>query len=168
MSGKIKLLVMDVDGVLTGGELPYFAAGNKFKTFHVQDGLAIRLWIEAGGAAAIISGRESPAVVTRARDLGISFVEQGVTKKGSAFEAACREFGVVPSEAAVIGDDLPELSLMRRCGYPIAVANAAAVVKRAARYVTRRSGGAGGVAEAIERLLRHNGSWPEVMTRWQA
>lgn len=168
MSGKIKLLVLDVDGVLTNGELPYFATGNEFKTFHVQDGSAIRLWIKSGGAAAIVSGRDSPAVVARAGDLGIGFVEQGVIDKVPAFEAACREFGVAPAEAAVIGDDLPDLPPMQLCGYPIAVANAVAVVKRAARYVTRRGGGAGGVAEAIERLLRHNGTWPQVVARWQA
>ncbi|MBN2563540.1 MAG: HAD hydrolase family protein [Phycisphaerae bacterium] len=164
--GRIRLLILDVDGVLTTGELPYCAAGSEVKVFHVQDGGAIRLWQAAGGVVAVISGRESPAVAARAKDLGIDFVAQGVVDKLPAYEAACREVGLTDAEVSVVGDDLPDLPPMRRCGYPIAVANAVPLVKRAARHVTQRRGGEGAVAEAIERLLRHDGMWSNTTARW--
>jgi 3-deoxy-D-manno-octulosonate 8-phosphate phosphatase (KDO 8-P phosphatase) len=151
---KIKLLILDVDGVLTSGELPYTAAGgNEVRTFYVQDGGAIRCWQASGGVAALISGRESRAVLARAKDLGVDSVTQGVSDKLPAYEAICREVGVADAEVSFIGDDLLDLPPMRRCGYPIAVANAVPQVKRAARYVTRRRGGEGAVAEAIARLM---------------
>jgi 3-deoxy-D-manno-octulosonate 8-phosphate phosphatase (KDO 8-P phosphatase) len=161
---SIKLLILDVDGVLTSGELPYDADGNEIKTFYVQDGGAIRLWQTCGGTAAILSGRQSPAVIARAKDLGINFVIQGVADKLPAYEGLCRQAGASDQETAFIGDDFLDLPPMRRCGYPIAPANAVPMVKRAARYVTRRPGGRGAVAEAVERLLRHNGTWPKAVS----
>ncbi len=162
----IRLLILDVDGVLTDGSLPYDERGNIEKPFYVQDGGAIRLWIRSGGLAAIVSGRTSPAVTTRAKDLGITHVHLAVTDKLPVFEALTKETGVAECEAAFMGDDLLDLSPMRRCGYPIAPANAVAPVKRAARYVTRRSGGAGAVHEAIERLMRLNNWWSGAMKQW--
>lgn len=162
----IRLLVLDVDGVLTGGELPYGPDGNVVKTFHALDGSAIRLWLDAGNVVAIISGRSAPAVDARARDLGVKFVRQGVSDKVPAYEDALRHADVGPEAAAVIGDDYLDLPLLHRCGYPIAVANAVPRVKRAARFVTRRSGGAGAIGEAIERLLRMNEQWPALVRRW--
>jgi 3-deoxy-D-manno-octulosonate 8-phosphate phosphatase (KDO 8-P phosphatase) len=163
----IKLLILDVDGVMTGGDLPYVATGVEVKTFFVQDGGAIRLWLAAGNSAAIISGRDAPAVCTRARDLGITFIRQGVRDKLPPYEEACGQAGVSDDQVAFVGDDWLDLPPMRRCGYPIAVANAASAVKRAARYVTRRNGGQGGVSEAIERLFRHNGQWSTATAKWR-
>lgn len=162
----IRLLILDVDGVLTAGELPYEAAGNIEKVFYVQDGGAIRNWQRMGGQMAIISGRTSPAVTTRAKDLGVTHLHMAVTDKLPVFEALTTETGIAPSETAFMGDDLLDLAPMRRCGYPIAPANAVPIVKRAARYVTRRPGGAGAVHEAIERLMRLNGWWGELMRQW--
>lgn len=159
----IRLLILDVDGVLTAGSLPYEAAGNIEKVFFVQDGGAIRLWQRMGGQVAIISGRTSPAVTTRAKDLGVTHLHMAVEDKLPVFESLIRQTGVAPAESAFMGDDLLDLPPMSRCGYPIAPANAVAVVKRAAKYVTRRAGGAGAVHEAIERLMRHNGWWDEWM-----
>lgn len=153
----ITLLMLDVDGVLTTGALPYDGDGNVVKSFHVQDGAGMRAWRLAGGVAAIVSGRESPAVRRRAEDLGISLVWQGVADKLPVFEALCRDVGVRPEAACVVGDDTLDLAPMKVCGYPIAVANAVPAVKRAARFVTRRRGGEGAVREAIDRLLRLNG-----------
>jgi len=164
----IKLLILDVDGVLTTGELPYDADGSHQKSFFVQDGGAIRLWQAQGGLVAILSGRNAPAVRTRAEDLDIATVVQGVPDKVPAYETICRELGAAESGTAVMGDDLPDLPLMRRCGFPIAVANAHRYVKRSARYVTRRSGGHGAVAEGIEQLLRHNGAWPDAVARFRS
>jgi 3-deoxy-D-manno-octulosonate 8-phosphate phosphatase (KDO 8-P phosphatase) len=155
----IKLLILDVDGVLTSGELPYDAAGCDAKTFFVQDGGAIRLWQKMGGQVALLSGRSSPAVAARAKDLGIGFVIQGVHDKLPAYEALCRQANVTDDEVAFMGDDMLDLEPMRRCGYAIAPANGLPPLKRAAQYVTRRPGGQGAVAEAVERLLRRNGDW---------
>lgn len=155
----IRLLVLDVDGVMTTGALPYTAEGNSDKTFHVQDGSAIRLWQAMGGVTAVLSGRDAPSVTARARDLEIAIVVQGMTDKLPAFLDICRRAGVEPRQSAAMGDDLPDVPLMHRCGYGIAVANAAPAVKRAAQYVTRREGGRGAVAEAVERLLRREGRW---------
>lgn len=163
----IRLLILDVDGVLTTGALPY-GGDTELKVFCVQDGGAIGLWRAGGGAVAVISGRESPAVAGRARDLGIDYVVQGADDKLPAFEAVCRDARVAEAEVSFVGDDLLDLAPMRRCGYPIAPANAIPLVKRAARHVTRRRGGEGAVAEAIERLLRHNGTWAEVTKAWRA
>jgi len=160
----IKLLILDVDGVLTTGELPYDAGGNEVKLFYVQDGGAVKRWRAAGGQLAVISGRESPAVLSRAKDLGITSVTQGVADKIGPYEAVCRECCVTDDEVSVVGDALLDIAPMHRCGYPIAVANALPAVKRAARYVTRQYGGRGAVTEAIERLLRHNGTWSDVMS----
>lgn len=164
---SIKLLILDVDGVMTTGALTYCAGGNEEKTFYVQDGGAIGLWKKAGGEVAIISGRKSQAVAARAKDLGIATVVQGVLDKMPVYETICRQAGVSDEEVSFVGDALLDVEPMRRCGYPIAVANALPRVKRVARYVTRRPGGEGAVAEAVERLLRHNGTWPEVLTRRQ-
>lgn len=162
----IRLLILDVDGVLTAGSLLYEAAGNIEKVFYVQDGGAIRLWQRMGGQVAIISGRTSPAVTTRAMDLGVTHLHMKVEDKLPVFESVTRETGVAAGETAFMGDDLLDLAPMRRCGYPIAPANAVATVKRAARYVTRRAGGAGAVNEAIERLMRHNGWWDGMLRQW--
>lgn len=164
----IKLLILDVDGVLTTGALPYDADGNRRKTFFVQDGGAIKLWQSQGGLVAILSGREAPSVNARAKDLGIATVVQGVPEKLPAYETICRELGVAEAAVAAVGDDLPDLPVLERCGYPIAVANAHRYAKRAARYVTKQSGGNGAVAEAIERLMRHNGEWTSAVARYQS
>lgn len=163
---SIKILILDVDGVLTGGELPYDAGGNFLKTFHVQDGSGIRLWQKAGGTVAILSGRESPAVEARARELQIAMVMQGVHDKLPAYESILKRVGATDQEASFVGDDLLDIPPMLRCSYPIAVANAVPLVKRAARYVTRRCGGTGAVAEAIERLMRLNGTWSGAIGKW--
>ena len=163
---KIKLLILDVDGVLTDGRLPYEAEGNETKVFHVQDGAAIRRWRAMGGLVALISGRQAPSVASRAKDLGVGFVEQGVTDKLPVYLKVRESHKLSDAEVAVVGDDLMDLGPMRRCGYPIAVGNAVAAVKRAARYVTRRGGGEGAVGEAIERLMRHNGIWEQVLQRY--
>jgi 3-deoxy-D-manno-octulosonate 8-phosphate phosphatase (KDO 8-P phosphatase) len=164
----ITLLILDVDGVMTDGRLPYEAGGCEIKTFYVQDGGALRLWQSAGGEVAVISGRQSPAVETRCKELGIRHLVQGVADKLPAYETIRRELSLKDEAISFVGDDLLDIPPMRRCGYPIAVANALPVVKRAARYVTRRAGGEGAVPEAIERLLRHNGAWSSALGRFEA
>ncbi len=154
------MLVLDVDGVLTDGRLPFDAQGSVAKTFYVQDGAALACWRQAGGALALISGRRSEATTRRAEELGAASVEQGVADKIAAFRNLCERQAVDPRACCFVGDDWPDLGPMNACGYPIAVANAIPAVKRAAAYVTRRAGGGGAVAEVVEHLMRRLGRWP--------
>lgn len=156
----IQLLVLDVDGVLTDGRISMVSEGESAKSFYVQDGLAIKIWRASGGKVAILSGRSDGGVGRRAAELGIECVHLGVDDKLAAFEEILTSAECDRGASGYMGDDHPDLGPMGRCGFPIAVSNAIPAVKRAAAYVTRRSGGAGAVAEAVEFILRRQGRWP--------
>jgi 3-deoxy-D-manno-octulosonate 8-phosphate phosphatase (KDO 8-P phosphatase) len=162
----IELLVMDVDGVLTDGRIIYSDAGTEIKAFHVRDGSGIKLWLAQGKRAAILSGRKSNVVQRRAAELGVSAVVQGADEKLPALERLLREQGVTPAQTACLGDDLPDVPLLRRCGLALAVADACAEARAAAHYVTQTRGGQGAVREAIEVILRHQGRWLDVVARY--
>ncbi len=155
----IRLLILDVDGVLTDGSLVFSEQGERTKQFCVQDGLALKLWVRAGGTVGIISGRSGEALSKRAAELGIEHVYQGVQGKGVAYTALLSELGVQDGQTAYVGDDLPDLDPMRRCRFPVAVGNAVPAVKREANYVTRAFGGSGAVREVVEFLLRKQDRW---------
>lgn len=155
----IQLLILDVDGVLTDGRIVTAEHGESEKHFHVHDGCAIKLWRQAGGKVAIVSGRAGRAVEIRAAELEIAPVVTGARDKLAGYENVLASVKLVDAVTAYVGDDLPDLSPMARCAFPVAVANAQPAVKRAARYVTRRAGGSGAVAEVIELLLRKSGRW---------
>ncbi len=157
------LLILDVDGVLTDGRLSYSGEGYEPKTFFVQDGYAIKLWQRCGGGVAIISGRQSWPVTQRAKELGIEQVHLGIDDKITAYEKVIASIGCNDEAVAYVGDDLPDLAPMKRCGFAVAVANAVGEVKRVADYITRRPGGAGAVAEVIELLLRKQGKWSQAV-----
>lgn len=163
---EIRLLVLDVDGVMTDGRILLDAQGQEIKQFNSLDGAGIKYWQRAGGQVAIISGRNSLAVVHRASELGITLVRQGAKQKLPVYLAMLKELGLPESQAAVMGDDLPDLPLMLRCGYAIAPPNAVDEVKSASALVTSRQGGCGAVREAIERLLRYNGQWDMILQRY--
>jgi len=156
---KIKVVVMDVDGVLTDGRIIIDSNGVETKNFDVQDGLGIVLLQKCGIKTAIISARESGVVAFRAKDLKIDKVYVGVYPKLSAFEDMLKEFNVQEAQVCFIGDDVADLSLMRRCGISVAVANAVFEVKQIADYVTVKKGGHGAVREAIELILKAQGHW---------
>lgn len=160
----IKLLVLDVDGVLTDGGLFTREDGGAEVAFHVRDGLAIQLWQWQGGCVAIISGRVNPVVSTRARELGIKSVHTGVRDKSAVLKQVLTETQCDSSGAAFVGDDVPDIAPMRRCGFSATVADASPIVKQNATYIARRSGGRGAVAEVIEFLLRKQGKWAEAVT----
>ncbi|MBK7250575.1 MAG: HAD family hydrolase [Gammaproteobacteria bacterium] len=151
--GRIRLLVLDVDGVLTDGRLWFGPRGEQMKVFHVRDGHGIRLAQAAGIEVAVISGRRSPAVSRRCRELGIRHVLQGIADKLAAFEALRAALGVSAAECACVGDDLPDVPVMRRAGVAFAVADAHPLARRAARHVTRLRGGEGAVREVCDLLL---------------
>jgi 3-deoxy-D-manno-octulosonate 8-phosphate phosphatase (KDO 8-P phosphatase) len=149
----IRLLVLDVDGVLTDGRLRYGPEGEIDKVFHVRDGHGIRALLAAGVRVAVISGRDSPAVTRRCAELGIADVLQGVSDKAAAFAALTARLGIDSRAAACVGDDTPDVDLMRRVGCAVAVADAHADARRAAHRRTRLAGGAGAVREVCDWLL---------------
>ncbi len=151
---SIELLILDVDGVLTDGRVWAASDGRATTGFHVHDGCAIKLWQRCGGKVAILSGRTEEAVTRRAAELGIEWVHTGVMDKLAGYEAVLSAAQCGDAATGYVGDDLPDLPPMGRCAFPVAVANAIPAVKRAALYVTRRSGGAGAVAEVVELLLQ--------------
>ncbi|MBI4589366.1 MAG: HAD hydrolase family protein [Candidatus Rokubacteria bacterium] len=159
----IRLLILDIDGVLTDGRLVYGPTGEAHKVFHVQDGLAIAGARSAGLAVAVISGRASAAVSRRMTDLGVLEVHQGAKDKRAILKALLRRQRVEAQETAYMGDDLPDLPLLRSVGLALAPANAVAEVKRVCHWVGRRPGGDGAVREAVEAILKARGAWPPPM-----
>jgi len=160
---QIRLLVLDVDGVLTDGRIVIDATGMETKRFHVRDGLGIQLWRLLGYEVAIITGRSSTSVQHRATELGIRHVFQGVSDKVAVFGELLKDLDLQASQAAVMGDDLPDLPMLRVAGYPMAVADASEAVRDTAEFVTTRPGGCGAVREAIEHLLKLEDRWEEAL-----
>jgi len=151
--GNIHLVGFDVDGVFTDGRFYLSDDGIELKSFSTQDGFGIRQLLKAGIEVAVISGRKSAAVEMRMAELHVRFVEQGCRDKVEAFERIMRELGVATEQTAYVGDDVPDLPLLRRAGYAFAVANAVPEVKSACDRVTQRPGGGGAVREVCELLL---------------
>ncbi len=149
----VRLLVLDVDGVLTDGRLYYGPSGEQLRVFHVRDGAGIKALQERGVAVAIISGRRSRALERRARDLGIRHVAQGVADKLAAFRTLCKRLRLRPEECACVGDDTPDVRLMTEVGLAFAVADAHPEAAAAADRLTRLPGGAGAVREVCDYLL---------------
>jgi len=150
---RIRLLVLDVDGVLTDGRLFISPAGEEFKVFHVRDGSGLVALQRSGVAVAIISGRDSEAVSRRAGELGIRHVRQGVADKARELEALMRELDLRPEETACVGDDTLDLPMLEAAGLAVAVADAHPALRSAAHWVTAAAGGRGAVREVCDLLL---------------
>jgi len=153
----LRLAIFDVDGVLTDGTLYIGPQGEAMKAFNILDGHGIKMLQGAGVAIAIISGRSSEAVAWRARELGIAHVAQGVVDKVAEFGRLRATLGIETVECAFMGDDLPDLAVMRLCGLAASVPNGADAVRSAAHYVTRAHGGRGAVREFCEMVLAARG-----------
>jgi 3-deoxy-D-manno-octulosonate 8-phosphate phosphatase (KDO 8-P phosphatase) len=153
----VRLLVLDVDGVLTDGTLYFGDAGEVLKAFNIRDGHGLKMLAQAGVPAAIITGRSAPAVAARARNLGIDLVQQGVEDKAAALAALTAQTGVAPEHCAAIGDDVLDLPVLRRVRLAATVPDAPAVVREHAHYVTRAGGGRGAVRELCELILAAQG-----------
>lgn len=162
-AARIKLLLMDCDGVLTDGRIWLFENGEEQKGFHTRDGLGMELLHRAGLRSGIISGRTSSAVETRARGLGISFVIQGHENKIQAFADVLKQADVTSADVAYIGDDLNDIPLMVQSGLGVAVADAALETREHAHYVTKALGGFGAVREVIELILKSQGRWDDLI-----
>jgi 3-deoxy-D-manno-octulosonate 8-phosphate phosphatase (KDO 8-P phosphatase) len=150
---RARLLILDVDGVLTDGRLYYGARGEVLKCFHVRDGYGIRALREAGIEIAVISGRRSAAVARRCRELGIRHLIQGADDKLAAFARLATRLRIRAAECACIGDDVPDVPLLQVIGLSYAVADAHPAAKKAARHTTRLRGGCGAVREVCDQLL---------------
>lgn len=167
-ASRVELLLLDVDGVLTDGGIVYADDRAEWKRFHVRDGSGLKLWQLAGKRAAIVSGRKSEVVNRRAAELGIEPVLQGCGDKLAAFEAVLAATGFRPEQVCAVGDDLPDLPVLLRCGLAVAVADAGPEVREAAHYVTAVPGGHGAVRDAIEWVLKLQGKWDGLVAKFRA
>lgn len=162
----VKLLVMDVDGVLTDGTLTYGPEGGEYKTFNARDGLGIKLLMDCGVDTAIISARSSRALTTRAQELGIQNVKTGVSDKLEAFESLLTRSVVQENQCCYIGDDLVDIPVMLRCALGIAVADAHHTARHVAQWVTPSGGGQGAVREACDTILYAQQKFDDMMDRY--
>ena len=157
----VRALLLDVDGVLTDGSVELDHAGREVKRFNTQDGFGIRLWMRLGYRVGIITGRGAPALRHRLAELKIGWARLHVGDKAEAVEEFCRDHELEPSEIAAIGDDWPDLPMLKGVGVAIAPANATPAVRERAQLTTERAGGSGAVREAIEHILRAQGRLDE-------
>jgi 3-deoxy-D-manno-octulosonate 8-phosphate phosphatase (KDO 8-P phosphatase) len=162
----IRLLALDVDGVLTDGTVIINADGSEGKSFNVLDGHGIRMWQGAGLKVALLSGRYSPPTKHRAEQLEIDYCLEDCFEKLPALEKLLDQLGLLPHQVAYVGDDLLDLPPIQYVGFGAAVANAVDEVKEAADYVTTRRGGDGAVREVIEYILKNTGKWPELVKKY--
>ena len=165
-ASQVRLLITDVDGVMTDGGIIIDNQGNELKCFHVRDGHGIKLLLRAGIGVVIVTGRESEAVSRRAAELGIIEVYQGVKVKMKTYERVIKEHRLKDEQMAYIGDDIVDVPVLRRVGFSVAVADAEDYVKDAAIMVTKRGGGRGAVREVADLLLRAGGYWDAVTGRY--
>jgi 3-deoxy-D-manno-octulosonate 8-phosphate phosphatase (KDO 8-P phosphatase) len=164
---NIKLLLLDVDGVLTNGDIVYSDAGGEIKSFNVRDGLGIRLLLNADIQVGLVTGRTSSALLHRCADLGIEIIYHGIQKKGEILEDVMSKTGLNPHEIAFVGDDAPDIALLKKVGIGIAVADAHETVKTIAHMTTERNGGNGAVREICEWILKAKGLWEEIVHQWE-
>lgn len=172
-ASQIKMILMDVDGVLTDGKLYYIPgppAGEmvEFKGFNSQDGLGLHLCNHVGIITGVISGRVSPGTAERARILKMRYVYQGHLEKVACWDEALADAGLKAHEVAFIGDDLPDVPLLRRAGLAVAVGDARNELKQIAHFVTPSNGGNGAVRDAVELILKARGLWVAATDRYEA
>jgi 3-deoxy-D-manno-octulosonate 8-phosphate phosphatase (KDO 8-P phosphatase) len=165
---RVRLMLFDVDGVLTDGKLWYGPQGEALKAFHVLDGHGIKLLIQTGTIVGLLSGRSSPAVTQRASELGIAHVLQGVEDKRAAFEVLVTKLGVPAGETGFMGDEVVDLPVLRRCGFACVPAEAHERVRASAHYVTKSPAGGGAAREACEFVLRAQGRLEAALSRYFA
>jgi len=156
---KVKALLLDVDGVLTDGRVLYQPEGGEARAFNVRDGLGIQLLQASGLKVGFLSGKNSEVVKRRGDELGVEILLLGVDDKVAAFEQALERLGVEGDAVCYVGDDLPDLPLLRKAGLGCAVADAAPEVRANANLILRANGGQGAVREVCERLLKAKGNW---------
>ena len=160
---KIKILLLDVDGVLTDGRIIYDSRGRDSKFFDVHDGMGVYLLKKAGIPTILITAKGSRAIRPRAKDMQVDCVYENISPKTSILEQILSKYKVKKDELCFVGDDLLDLGLMKKVGLPIAVANACPEIKKQAGYITSREGGRGAVREVAELILKTQGKWDELI-----
>ncbi|MBI3615269.1 MAG: HAD-IIIA family hydrolase [Candidatus Omnitrophica bacterium] len=163
---KVQLLILDVDGVLTDRRIIVTSNGTQTKSFDVQDGFGLVMARKAGVRTAIITAGRSAVVTLRAQQLKVDWVAQFAQDKAKAFEDCLRHFRISPSAAGYVGDDLPDLPVLKRVGFSATVADGRPEVKPHVHYVTKAAGGRGAVREVVELILHAQGHWPQVVRRY--
>jgi 3-deoxy-D-manno-octulosonate 8-phosphate phosphatase, YrbI family len=155
---QVRLLLLDVDGVLTDGSITYVSGGGEAKSFHAQDGLGIRLLQDSGVAVGVITSRSSEAMERRGRDLKLTYVLQGQQDKLAAYESLLKSTGLRPPQTAYMGDDLIDLPLLNRVGFAVAPANAVIEIRQRVHFITELAGGQGAVREICDLILEAHGN----------
>lgn len=166
-AARVRLLILDVDGVLTDGRIIYDNYGDELKFFDVQDGMGLYLLHKAGIPCVLITAKRSRLVKRRAKELWIARLYQNVQDKLAVYEEVKRRFGVGDDAIGFVGDDIVDLPIMRRVGLSVAVPYAIEEIKRVAHWVTQRAGGRGAVREVIDTVLKAQGVWESVTARYQ-
>ncbi|QAU35846.1 HAD family hydrolase [Janthinobacterium sp. 17J80-10] len=167
-AARIRLMIFDVDGILTDGSLHYGPEGEVIKTFNVLDGHGIKLLQQSGVATAIISARQSALVVRRASDLGITHVFQGVHDKRAAFEQLLDKTGIAPEACGFVGDDVIDLPILLRVGFAASVPNAHPEVKSRVHFITKAAGGDGAARELCDFILHAQGNYEAALAPYLA
>jgi 3-deoxy-D-manno-octulosonate 8-phosphate phosphatase (KDO 8-P phosphatase) len=162
---RVKLMIFDVDGVLTDGTLYFSETGAELKAFNARDGHGLKMLKESGVEVAILSSRRSRAVELRAAELGITLVQQGASDKGKAFEELIARVRASAATAGYMGDDLVDLPVLARCGFAASVPEAVQPVRKRAHHVTRAAGGRGAVREVCELIMRAQGTFDDAIAR---
>lgn len=160
---KIKILLLDVDGVLTDGRIIYDSCGNELKFFDVHDGLGVYLLRQMGIKTILITAKGSRAIKPRAKDMHVETVYENILPKIKVYEKIRKEYGFKDEEICFVGDDLVDLCVLRKAGFPIATHNACGDIKKAASYITKKNGGRGAVREVAELILKAKGLWAEAL-----
>lgn len=160
---KVKILLLDVDGVLTDGRIIYDSRGRDMKFFDVHDGMGVHLLKRAGIPTILITAKGSKAITPRARDMQVDEVFENVSPKNKVLDKILKKYKVTSDQLCFIGDDLVDLCIMKRVGFPVAVVNAAYEIKRAAAYITNKQGGRGAVREVAELILKTQGNWEKAI-----
>lgn len=159
----IRLLLLDVDGVLTDGRIIYSDERSETKAFNVKDGMGLKMVMKAGIEVGLVTGRKSSALTRRCRDLGLNRIYDGVRQKAPLLEKIVADTGIDPERTAFVGDDLPDLPLMKKVGLSIAVADAHEAVRECADWVTKATGGHGAVREVCDAMLKAQGHWDRIL-----
>jgi len=162
-AAKVKLLLLDVDGVLTDGHIVYDSRGHDMKLFDVHDGLGVYLLSKAGIRTVLITAKGSRSIKPRAKDMRVAEVFENISPKSLVLDKILKKYGVDISEVCFVGDDLVDLCLMKRVGFPIAVFNACPEIKLAAQYITLKHGGRGAVREVAELILKSQNKWQKLI-----
>jgi len=160
---KVRLLIVDVDGVLTDGRIVYSSNGEELKFFNVQDGLGIHILKRMGIPTVIVTAKASATVRLRARDMEVESIFEDTLPKVEAYEKIKKQYGFVDEQICFIADDLIDLGVMKKVGVPVAVNNACEEIKREAVYITHNNGGFGAVREVVELILKSQNKWKQVL-----